>query len=197
VNISILWYLIINRFVRFVFLIFLFSTGFLVAETETRLEFRTAAFVPASHLFRQIYGRARVDYQLQAAFDIRKYLEIWSNLDWFSKSGRSVGCRYRTTVKIGNFSFGANFIYPFNRFAFYVGVGPTFGGIWLKNKPPHDHTSTSKAVFGGVAKAGIYCTVVDLVYLDLFADYLYQPVHFERHINVGGFKPGIGIGVEF
>lgn len=187
-----------KRLVHFVVLIFLLSTSFLLAETETRLEFRTAAFIPSSHLFKKIYGNTGVDFQLQGAAGIGKNLEVWSNLDWFSKSGRSVGGHHRTIVRIANFSFGANFVYPLNsRYQFYIGAGPAFGGIWLKNMPPHHHEHSSKTVFGGFVKTGLYYTVVDMLYLDLFVDYLYQPVRFKSHVNIGGFKTGGGISVKF
>ena len=33
--------------------------------------------------------------------------------------------------------------------------------------------------------------------LDVFVDYLYQPVHFSTRIDIGGFKIGAGIGYKF
>jgi hypothetical protein len=35
------------------------------------------------------------------------------------------------------------------------------------------------------------------VFIDVFADYLYQPVNFETHVDIGGFKIGAGMGIKF
>lgn len=79
-----------------------------------------------------------------------------------------------------------------------MGAGPSFGRIWLKNKPHYrEDERTTKTVFGGVVKSGIYYTITDCLFLDLFVDYLYQPVHFDKHVNIGGVKIGAGIGVKF
>ncbi len=33
--------------------------------------------------------------------------------------------------------------------------------------------------------------------VDVFADYLYQLVRFDKHVDIGGFKTGFGVGYQF
>lgn len=58
------------------------------------------------------------------------------------------------------------------------------------------HETLSKWVAGGVLKSGMYVWINQCAFVDLFVDYLYQPVHFETHVDIGGVKVGAGLGVE-
>lgn len=187
-----------TNFFRLILLLLIFvNAPPLFAVQETRLEFRSAAFFPSSKLFREIYGNAGVNFQIEAATELCNFVELWSNLDWFSKKGHSVGFHDPTRVKISNYSLGFNFVYPINcRFALYVGAGPSIGTIWLKNRLHHGKEKTSKTVIGGVFKAGLYLTI-DNFFIDLFIDYLYQQSHFHTHVDIGGVKTGAGIGIFF
>ena len=79
----------------------------------------------------------------------------------------------------------------------YIGIGPSFSRIWLKNKPRCSHDTISKWAVGGVLKTGVYYCINRYVFMDIFVDYLYQPVHFEKHVDIGGVKVGLGIGAKF
>ncbi len=160
--------------------------------------FRSAAFFPLSDRFREIYGDAGVDYQLEASTKIYGCCDAWVNFDWFSKHGKSVGLHDSTRISIGNTSLGVKFPYRISKtWTIYVGIGPSFGRIWLKNKsycPPHH---ISKWAYGGVLKTGVDFFFTEHLFLDVFADYLYQPTNFKTHVDVGGVKVGAGLGVKF
>ncbi|MBA3956852.1 MAG: hypothetical protein H0X51_00445 [Parachlamydiaceae bacterium] len=124
--------------------------------------------------------------------------ETWVNFDWFTKHGRSEGLKDPTRVSAANISLGIRLPYHFcDQVTGYVGIGPSLGRIWVKNDSYCSHEKVSKLVIGGVLKSGILYFINDCIFIDLFADYLYQPVHFETHVDIGGFKTGAGLGIKF
>lgn len=181
------------------FLLLLITNNYpLFAEFQSSIEIRSAAFFHSSGRFREIYGNVGASYQLEASTKLYDCLDGWANLDWFSKHGKSEGFNDPTRASIANISLGIKFLYPFcEKFTAYIGIGPTLSRIWLKNKSQCSHETVSKWAIGGVLKTGVYYFICDRAFIDVFVDYLYQPVHFETHVDVGGLKMGVGIGVKF
>ncbi|MBA3721427.1 MAG: hypothetical protein H0W88_03400 [Parachlamydiaceae bacterium] len=166
---------------------------------EGTFEIRSAAFFHASNRFRDIYENVGVSYQLETSAKFYDNIEGWGNLDWYSKKGKSIGFSDPTRVNILNVSFGIKFPYQLtDQFIIYGGFGPSLSRIWLKNKSECTHDdSLSKLCVGGVLKTGIIYSINRYVFIDFFADYLYQPVKFERQINIGGLKAGLGVGIKY
>ena len=182
-----------------VFSLIVCSTA-LIAKIENTLEFRGAAFFHANKRFRHIYANAGTSYQIETALRVDNRWEVWVNLDEFHKHGRvsGEGCRSKSSVNIFNGSFGYRAIYSyFPGFDFYLGIGPSFARLNFKNKTCCGNEIVSKVTCGGVAKGGVYINLSEGLFLDLFVDYLYQPVRLYRHINVGGLKVGAGLGLKF
>ena len=170
----------------------------LFAEFQSSIEIRSAAFFHSSKRFKEIYGNVGASYQLEASTKLYNCLDGWANFDWFSKHGKSKGFNDPTRVSIANISCGVKFPYQFSeQFTAYIGIGPSLSKIWLKNEPQCGHESTSKLAIGGVLKAGVYYFINRQIFIDVFVDYLYQPVHFETHVDIGGIKTGIGVGTKF
>lgn len=168
---------------------------------QTSVEVRTDAFFHSSELFRKIYGNVGVSYGVEASTELMNCwcLDGWANFDWFSKKGESTGCEGDSTrVHIGNISFGVK--YPFqiyNCLTAYAGLGPSFSRIWLKNHSNCTKEKQSRFVCGGILKTGVCYYFYECMFLDVFVDYLYQPVRFHRYVDIGGFKTGAGIGIVF
>lgn len=182
---------------RTFFFILLVNLSSLVAM-ETSLEIRSAAFFHSSERFRDIYGNVGGNYQIEASTKLYDYVDGWANIDWFSKHGKSDGFNDPTRVSIANISLGIKFPYRLSeQFTAYIGVGPSLSRIWLKNKSQCGHETVSKWAIGGVLKTGVYYFISKGVFIDVFIDYLYQPVHFETHVDIGGVKAGLGVGVKF
>lgn len=180
------------------FFLFLLSLTPQSVFCGSSIEVRTAAFFHTSKRFRNIYGDVGGSYQLEGATNIYNCIDGWANLDWSIQDGESIGFRNFTRVNITNLSLGIKIPYSLcERLTVYGGIGPSFSIIWLRNNSHFHHKHASKFAFGGVLKFGIIYCISTNVFLDLFADYLYQPVYFEKHVDIGGFKTGLGAGYKF
>lgn len=170
----------------------------LFAECQSSVEIRSAAFFHSSKRFREIYGNVGACYEFEISTKLHSCCDAWTNFDWFSKHGKSDGFSDPTRVSIANISLGLKFPYQFSeQFTAYIGIGPSLSRIMLKNKYQSGTENTSKLAVGGVLKTGINYSIYKNVFVDLFFDYLYQPVNFETNVDIGGIKTGIGVGVKF
>lgn len=184
------------------FFIFLINCCPIVAEMaeapNINVEIRSGAFFHSSKRFREIYGNVGGSYQLEASTRLCNCWNGWANLDWFSDHGKSKECKVKTNVNVASLSFGLKYPYQFcERYIAYVGIGPCISKIWLKNRSQFEHEKVSKSAVGGVLKTGICYFITCSIFLDVFVDYLYQPVHFEKRVDIGGIKAGIGVGSRF
>lgn len=184
----------------------LFLCNFYSLCASTIVEVRSAAFFHASQKFRRIYGNVSGCYEVEASTTLCGCYDGWVNFDWFRKHGKSIGMKNSTRCDINNTSFGIKINYslcnPFylpccDALIAYAGLGPSFGKIWLKNRSHCRHEKKSKCVVGGVFKCGIQYFFNCYLFLDLFVDYLYQPVQFHERVDIGGVKLGAGLGVHF
>ena len=191
---------------KLLFCLLIFSGSSIFADLNTSLEFRGAAFIHSSHRFREIYGNIGSSYQIEAAgtldcnFDCN--LGWFANADWTQKKGRSEGLNDVTKMSIANFSFGLKYLYPFFcNYTAYVGIGPSFSRIALNNHHTHHRSHhnryNSRIAIGGILKTGVLYSIRCNIFLDVFVDYLYQPVSYSTSVNIGGFKTGAGIGYKF
>ncbi len=184
--------------IKLIFLTLFFS--FIIGSVEARdvpVEFRAAAFFHSSKRFREVYGNVGPCYEIEAATHIYRSFEGWGNIDWFHKH-KTQDEVTKSTVNILNVSFGAKYVYiPSERWHCYLGIGPSIGGIFLKNRSDGYKDNVSKFIIGGVVKIGADYIFPCGVFFDIFVDYLYQPVHFHTTVDIGGLKPGLGLGYKF
>lgn len=198
--------LIFNLF--FVFSLATIQTTYAL-HLENNLELRAAAFFPSSHLFKEIYGNVGTNYQIEANtrfndYHIPSYCleciiipETFVNFDWYTKKGRSVGFKDPTRISIADVSLGGKLSFDLcHSFSPYAGIGVSLSRIRLKNKSHCTHEEVSKLAWGGLVKSGIKYEINCDLFLDLFVDYLYQPVHFHKTEDIGGFKIGFGVGTK-
>lgn len=174
------------------------------AMADTTIEFRSAAFFPMNHRFRDIYGTVGADYEFEIRTTVFCCMEGWANFTWYPKHGSVGHCCGSSDLNIANFSFGLmKSCSVCDCFRFYAGIGPVFGGVWVHNKL-RSCTGLAKkknkdAAFavGGMVKTGILYYFTCNLFLDLFVDYFYEPAFFHRHVDVGGVRTGLGLGVAF
>lgn len=184
-------------FLKIWFAIFLITPFLAIVEAqEISVEARSGAFFHSSKRFREIYGNVGVSYQLEASAHLCHCLEGWTNFSWFSRDKKSEGCSSRASI--ANISLGIRFPYRFcEGFIAYIGIGPSFSEIWLKNRSECCREKVSKLAVGGILKTGLYYFFNHCVFIDVFVDYLYQPVNFHKHVDIGGVLPGAGVGIKF
>ena len=163
------------------------------------ISIRTAAFFPSDSFFRKIYDNAAQCFEIELTQKWNSCFALWENFDWFSKKGGSIGFKDHTRISIGNISLGIKYIYFINHcLNAYVGIGPSLGIVWIEDDfHSGKHKRNGYTAFGGVIKTGINYYFAENWFLDIFVDYLYQPHHFKREVDLGGTKLGVGIGYAF
>lgn len=182
------------------FLLIPFSS-YLQADNETLVELRAAAFYHVDERFRRIYGRVSPNVQLEASTKTGYCIDLWFNMDYFSEFDKPRNHCGRTTIDLLTVSFGPKWVYPLdNCVDFYFGIGPSFAKAWLENRFSCRGVKEQykKFGYGGVAKSGLYIYICPGIVMDIFADYFYQPFHFNGNlVKLGGFKTGVGLGKQF
>ncbi|MBS4168383.1 hypothetical protein [Parachlamydia sp. AcF125] len=167
------------------------------AQAEMAIKYRTAALFPANSRFSHLYEDVIPNYQFEVSKCICPHVALWANADFFSTHGKASKCG---PSKMGSFnlSVGPKWIYPLScRLEWYIGVGANLAMTHVKNKTPCGGHHKHKTAVGGVFKSGINFYLRPHLFLDMFFDYLYQPVHFHKWVDIGGAKIGGGIGYSF
>lgn len=50
---------------------------------------------------------------------------------------------------------------------------------------------------GGVVKSGLNFSLKKHFFLDVFFDSSYEAAYFSNTVNIGGYKPRLGLGYQF
>ena len=183
-------------FLIFVYFCLIIGPLKIVANTVNTVEFRSAAFFHQSKKFQHIYKPVSADFQIEGTYALNCSFELWSELDYMEKSKKK-DC-YHTKIQLTNFSLGAQYVRNLcAKLDLYVGIGASMVRIDLNDKSCCGNEKESKIAWGLLAKTGVRYWFANHWFFDVFADYLYQEVHFKKNVNVGGFKTGVGIGFSF
>ena len=182
------------------------------------LEFRTAAFRLTDKKARKRYSNWGVEYQGEVAKEICNNTYAWLNVGWMSTRGHnrrrfddSCGGE-RRHLKVLPVSFGLKQKFCITPCAnFYLGLGASYAFVRFE-RDHHQrfrrHHRNHNGSWGGAVKSGFQYRIWECAFIDLFADYYYQPgvKHHDglrrnrtrRHnLQMSGFKLGAGIGVNF
>lgn len=161
-------------------------------------EVRGSAFFPAKEQIRDRYGDVNGSYGIEAAFDLPYNNNLWIGFDQFSKHGHSNGWKH-SQFSLSTFSLGLKRSFCLNNWSsVYLGLGATLASVYFKDSEDRNWCSKRKGSVGGVAKSGLIIDLCNDFFIDVFADYYYQPVRFHhRTTNVGGLRTGAGIGYRF
>ncbi len=178
----------------FVFLVF---SAMIYGDTDASLKYRTAGFFPVNHRVKHIYEEAIPNYQLEFSQSISSNIALWANTDLFHNYGRVNHCG-TSKIHAVNFSLGPKLLYSFSHHInLYVGIGPSIARIYVRNGSRCGNHHEHRWALGGILKSGLEVSVYRNLFLDIFADYLYQPVHFHETVDMGGLKIGLGLGARF
>jgi outer membrane protein len=168
-------------------------------NVEWEAKIRGAAFIPRSSLVREIYGTAIGSFDGEFAGQFHTYLQAWININFALAHGYSLGFCNTTKLWIVNSSLGLKTPFDINDwFRVYLGLGPTFGAIRIKDESQFSGcTSSTKSSIGFVAKSGMDFYFCERWFVDIFADYVYQKADFEKDVNASGLRVGAGLGIMF
>lgn len=169
------------------------------AKVECEFKVRGSALIPTSDLFRDIYGTAAGNFDAEFAVKVYSYLQVWANVDYMQAHGHSLCFCDPTSIWIVNGSFGLKAPYDFNDWLTgYLGIGPTFGGIRIRDESQFSGCSTcTKSSIGFVAKSGLDFFFCKRWFVDVFLDYVYQQAEFQKHVNANAVRVGAGLGITF
>ncbi len=161
-------------------------------------ELRGGIFLPSSEKIQKIYGHGWIEGEAEFTYRFKGCWGIWGNAGYFYKNGHPKG-HHSGHIQLFPVSSGLKAIFFFSHHIRpYLGIGPSYTFLHLKNFSPLIRQRAYKNRFGFVAKSGIYFDLPKHFALDLFFDYYYQHIHFQLlRVNVGGFRTGIGLGYRF
>ena len=183
------------------------------------LEMRAAGFQPSSKTIRKAYSQAWIDYEVLSSGSINEYLDLYAQVSWMVKKGvyhdRIPGFWFKDHSRawVLPLNVGLRAYLPVNcRMKVYVGGGVSYSFLMIESRTNFSflrsdfNKNVKKSNWGALAKVGLIFNVGDNVFLDIFADYIFQEFYLGkerctrglgRHFNVSGFKFGGGLGVNF
>lgn len=187
-----------KKYFAFIFVLFLISQPVFAEIESFHIDGRVSAFFPSDKLFRKIYGDCLVNYEIEIGKVFCNNYELWANVGWLSKHGKSSPLLDKTRFENTTLSAGGKYIYPINAcLQLYLGLGINGSFVHVHNNSHYVKRNVNKEGVGGVAKLGLYYELYDNLFLEIFSDYLYQRMHFRRNIQIGGVKVGGGVGFTF
>ena len=174
-------------------------------------QIRGAAYLSLRKQFRDVYGTASPTLEVEGSYSVWKSatcpqdrLLVWANAGWTPKTGRTQGFGYRTKLDLIPFSIGVEYhVNIMDHFGFYVGIGPSYSLLRVKNSDGFTTTHHNREQFGFTTKTGLRWIFTRHFFLDVFGDYSYTPF---RNIhdsiqnlngNFSAFNVGAGLGVNF
>lgn len=172
----------------------------LYAKLDLSIEFRTSAFISSSNLMSKIYGRVHPEYSIQMKTHLSECIETWVIYDYHSGHGKGIGkCCKKTNLDVNMIGLGLSYNCPLCcSTELYGGIGASLSRVYVQNETCCSKHKETKLPVGVLFKSGILYCFYSNFYLDLFVDYLYEPVKFRhRSVDVGGVDVGLGIGYKF
>lgn len=158
------------------------------------VEAKGAYFLPESSKFRKIYSEDSI-YGVELSYQIMNHLYVWGSVDYFFKTGRSLGCPYHTKITMFPIGIGLKYFAdtPWQPLKFYVGGGLLGNCVNIKDNSPYvNERENSLFRLGGIAKVGALIDL-DYFFIDGFANYFQN----FSSVRFGGWTFGVGIGKDF
>lgn len=151
--------------------------------------------------FTDVYDRVNASWGVEVSdtfFDIPN-TEIWSNFDMLVTSKSHSGfCACKSKIYVPSFGLGLKTIFlTTNAAKFYLGVGPAFSVVTIKNRSCFTNEKITRDCWGALFKLGAKYEFSSDLFLDAFIDYQYLSVNFHHTVEVGGLKIGLGLGSSF
>jgi hypothetical protein len=182
----------------FFFSLFLLCLHPLFSEEGINIEVRAGGYYSEDHLYKRIYREWSPDFAIEISKTFCTHWMLWVNGDLITKKGHSLDLGNDTRIWIRDLSFGFKYLFTPGNFASpYLGFGINGAYVHVRNSSSFISSPVSKAGVGAVLKTGLYTYLTPCLYLDLFVDFVYQPVRMVSWRQLGGVKPGVGLGYSF
>ena len=173
------------------------------------VEMKIGYFTFASSKMRNIYQEGGIDLQISSTFSFisNPYVKLYASLEYSEKQGYSLFSHSLTRFWQIPFSFGLRYLFFINSNArYYITLGPRFFFAQQKNFSSYVDKIVNTGGVGGFAQTGfkfLFCK--ERCFIDLFGEYSYEyakPKKHDknvnvRHLQIGGFTGGVGVGVFF
>lgn len=171
------------------------SGSFLHAQNESRLRIEGVVhyFQPADAVFQDIYGGG-ITYGGEIGIRLGGWISLWAGGDFYSQTGGTTFTGETTELQIIPVYGGLMFEIPGDTFRPYTAFG--LGYFLYKEENPIGRVEGGE--MGYISQLGVRIHVTGSLFFDIKGSYSYcktQPAEFET--DLGGFKGGIGIGLEF
>lgn len=179
--------------------------------SQSTVEFKAGYFFFSDSKMRKVYNKDGLDLQLSASYllcnlDCRWALNAYGAVEYFQRSGHSINGDEHTSLWAIPVNIGIKPVYTISmNMQYYFAVGPRYFYVHQHNDSPFIYTNRSKNGLGFFVNTGINYTIDDNFFIDLFGEYSYMKTHFHsgdptvftRHIQIGGFTVGAGLGYQF
>lgn len=157
-------------------------------------------------------SRTREVYTGSGLYSIELSLETWSDLyAWLSAgylhaSGRTKADNHKTTLQMVPLNFGIKYMPCWEKYHPYVGLGLSATYMHTEDDSPYVIQNNDKWGVGVIGKLGFLAYMTECMFLDLFMDYTYVKVCFNktppefvvrRDADLSGIAFGAGIGWNF
>lgn len=175
------------------------------------IEVKTGYFFFSDSKMRKIYDHGGLDIQLCASYPLcnltsRWTLNAYGSVEYIQKSGRSIGGHQKTSLWQIPVNFGLKPVYAINvNTQYYFAIGPRYFYIHQHNHSPYVYRNKSGNGLGLFVNTGLNYFFFDHFVIDIFGEYSYATMHFDRgkshvytrNIQVGGVTFGGALGYVF
>ncbi len=186
----------------------LFISQALSAQVPSLLgEVKVGAFIPLGQTTQDIYGDALPLVAVEFDCDWRDNLSLWLMTGAVHKKGRSLGLCYRTELTLVPIAFGLRYTQEFTECVHpYLGLGPQFTHLSVKNDILFVSVKNNKWLCGGLVKSGVFISLNDVAFVDIFADFSFlraygracsNPQVYANNASLNSLLLGVGFGVAF
>ena len=165
---------------------------------EYSVEGQLSAFFPTSNRFRSVYANCLTMYGIQVNKKLDSRWELWSGLDFYSKSSKVKGDCCRSRIFFPNFNLGINYVgVSLPHIDVSLGLGGMSGMVFLENRSCCGREKESVYAAGGMIRCSTRWYFVPKLFADFFGAYSYQVAFFRHHVDMSGFRLGCGLGIRF
>jgi hypothetical protein len=187
------------------FTLFFLLLSLQLAAFEALTEARVAYFIPTDAQFRHNFGEDGIISSVEASFNAGYNFWPWANISYYGNAAHpDVGGGKKSHIYFIPIGAGLKYLYSFERFAVYGGLGVLPSYVHIENNSPLLVQTQEKWGCGGVAKVGLTANGLWNCFLDLFAEYSYIKIPFSNSpdlvlhpANLSNFAIGGGIGYHF